>query len=947
MTMRAAPAAWYSFESELGDVATDTTLAAATRHEFPQITVRIPELESRTFKSVIALFTWQDVFTVATTVSSWRIGIQAGLSGWTDVDLTESIGNTGAHDSGCFAADVTSFVQSNFGATAEQTFRLAFAMATSVAASIRNLSARLIFQYEHDDESAGNPITEIVRTIHIPFHSHHDRLTNSLVEVGTVAGSNNAPANQFPDLDDWLPPGATIRDIWVEAQCFTGDQSAGGTTDFQLFMQIDNETEHAGPVFEQAMGNGIWFLYLRKLGLAEFSYTSPHSIKYRHSLAAETRFPSLGGMIRVTYTVNPVGLTWIVNSLIMPMPEVDSEPIVHADLVVGPEAYKFDLDIQEPGDITLMQSAAVLHGATASTVTLHVRAHTQLNRTYNQSWGSETSGGHTFHHRIDHGGGDKLTKTSAANVWGDSGASSVQRIPSGSDGYVEFLIPDGNQRIVGLSSDDPDQDYLTVEYGMHTNAGTLYVRENGVIVHTNTHATGDKGSIRRTGTTIEYLKNGAVIYTSAVASSGDLYVDVAINTGLAHVTGLRLFVGGVEQVLTWTNVVAVTVESRFVLARGANSFVLYVTIGSLVLFTITGITVVVNYKSGVHADGPHVHAGTRVWHNRSPAVGVGVSAQSVIQETDPQNKTPVIPEANYQLMAVGIMTHNRKLGSVTSTLSCQRLAGEFGGSGWSRHFIANPSATDIGNHDFHYNLTGDFNRDPSQTGKMNVETARDWRRYASSTYIDFRYWMLTYRTLTYEVSGQVTNYSGDGSGITVDIFNASDERVATTTTIAGGTFTATVYDDTILHYAVARQSASLRGRSDDFTPGVGTVTIPFHPDITAPVITILDPPNGTAVGPSTRIKFRITDNVGFRRQLPMFRFPTAEDPDKYRYELIHDGEAFTPDYEGTRTAIAGGFEFEVGRKGGWSATISYQGIQDGKPLQLIPFAYDTGGNEQP
>jgi hypothetical protein len=789
MAMRAPPAVWYSFTSKLDDLATNTTLATATRHEFPQITLRIPEIVSRAFKSVIAVITWQDVFTVATTVSSWRIGVKLGSAAWSDVDLTESIGNTADHDSGCFIADVTAYFQSNFGSGAEQTCQLAFAMATSVASNIRNLTARLIIQYEHDDSSAGLPITEIVRTLHIPFQSHHDRLTDSMVEVGTTGGITNAPANQFPDLDDWLPAGATIRDIWIEAQCFSGDMV--GTTDFQLFMQIDSEIEKARAVVEQALGTGIWFFDLRKLGLAEFSYSVAHAIKYRQSLPSpQFRFPSLGGMIRVTYTFNPVGATSIVNSLLLPMRGVDSEPNVHVTQAEGPEVYEVDLDVQEPGTITLMQSAVVLFAASASALSINILSHSQTNRVYNQTWGSATGGGHTIHHRIDHSSG----------------------MPA--------------------------------------------------------------------------------------------------------------------------------------LVRGKNTFAIKVSTTTAVSFTVLGGTIVINYKSGVHSSGPHVHAGTRVWHNRSPAVGVAVAANHTVQSSDVQNRTPEIPEATYRILGVGMMTHNRKGGGIVATLSAKRRAGEYAGDGWTRHFIAIPGGTDLGNHDISYDLTGDFNRDPGETGKLGVEAARSWRRYATSVYTDFRYWLLSYRTLPYTISGAVVNYSGDGSGIAVDIFNANDERVATTTTTAGGTFTTTVYDDSTLHYAVARQSATLRGRSDDFTPGVGIVTITFS-DLSAPVITILDPPNGAAVGPSTRVKFRITDNAAFRRQLPMFKFPTAEDPTKFRYELIHDGEEFTPDYEGTRTTIAGGYEFEVGRKGGWSANISYQGIKDGSQLRLIPFAYDTGGNEQP
>ncbi len=44
------------------------------------------------------------------------------------------------------------------------------------------------------------------------------------------------------------------------------------------------------------------------------------------------------------------------------------------------------------------------------------------------------------------------------------------------------------------------------------------------------YATGDVLSVQRTGSTITYLKNGSVFYTSTVASTGDLHVDTSLNT---------------------------------------------------------------------------------------------------------------------------------------------------------------------------------------------------------------------------------------------------------------------------------------------------------------------------------------------------------------------------------------------------------------------------------
>ncbi len=58
-----------------------------------------------------------------------------------------------------------------------------------------------------------------------------------------------------------------------------------------------------------------------------------------------------------------------------------------------------------------------------------------------------------------------------------------------------------------------------------------WVYENGANKGTfGTYATGDVLSVQRTGSTITYLKNGSVFYTSTVASTGDLHVDTSLNT---------------------------------------------------------------------------------------------------------------------------------------------------------------------------------------------------------------------------------------------------------------------------------------------------------------------------------------------------------------------------------------------------------------------------------
>lgn len=120
-------------------------------------------------------------------------------------------------------------------------------------------------------------------------------------------------------------------------------------------------------------------------------------------------------------------------------------------------------------------------------------------------------------------------------------------------------------------------------------------------------------------------------------------------------------------------------------------------------------------------------------------------------------------------------------------------------------------------------------------------------------------------------------------------------------------------------------------------------------DAGPPTITIISPAAGSVVGPSTRLVFRYEDDNALRRALPTIKIKQPGNPPTYKYELIHDGDNFAPDYIGTRTVIqASGpqiIEFTVQRKGGWAATLPYSGVTSGDAFEMVPFGTDTAGNE--
>lgn len=95
---------------------------------------------------------------------------------------------------------------------------------------------------------------------------------------------------------------------------------------------------------------------------------------------------------------------------------------------------------------------------------------------------------------------------------------------------IGAMIPN-SVSMIGLNSDiATDEDFTSIDYGFYiyekNNTKLLRVYESGQNKGTfPVWNTGDKLSIRRTITTIEYLVNGVVIYTSLLPSLLDLAVD--------------------------------------------------------------------------------------------------------------------------------------------------------------------------------------------------------------------------------------------------------------------------------------------------------------------------------------------------------------------------------------------------------------------------------------
>lgn len=151
--------------------------------------------------------------------------------------------------------------------------------------------------------------------------------------------------------------------------------------------------------------------------------------------------------------------------------------------------------------------------------------------------------------------GAHLVKTAGSNGVDDAGCYSTQGFAG--DGFIEFFVGDvTSTRYVGLSNVDGGTTLATVQYAIRYDVTDYDVYEGGAQqLSISGLSVGDILRIQRTGTTITYLRNGVVYYTSATPATGTLHADITLTHLSGEVHGLRMYdAASGYQSLTWSRV---------------------------------------------------------------------------------------------------------------------------------------------------------------------------------------------------------------------------------------------------------------------------------------------------------------------------------------------------------------------------------------------------------
>jgi len=249
------------------------------------------------------------------------------------------------------------------------------------------------------------------------------------------------------------------------------------------------------------------------------------------------------------------------------------------------------------------------------------------------------------------------------------------------------------------------------------------------------------------------------------------------------------------------------------LARGKNNLDidLYRTDTTDLGWNISGVAII-NYKSGVSAQGVGAHNHTTFWKVMDWDALLTFLRDSAAF-------APNIPETSYWTTGIGFyMVHWDAGANNGIVFAAQVLAGEGAGDGW-RDLYADIFVKDAERacQIVYCRARGDMNRWPLDTDpdRLDIEGSRVYRYTNAISCAKGVSIMLTYHTITFTVAGDITGSSG--GTVDIDAFTEDGDEIlhiGSTSRSGNGAYSLTWYDNTLPCFAEARESGTLVGRSD-------------------------------------------------------------------------------------------------------------------------------------
>lgn len=372
--------------------------------------------------------------------------------------------------------------------------------------------------------------------------------------------------------------------------------------------------------------------------------------------------------------------------------------------------------------------------------------------------------------------------------------------------------------------------WLTVTYEYNSSTSTTIM--NSLVLDAFVASAQIKNSANKTlivvkkfieePSTITIAQSGVFITAMApAASSGTL--SVYVNNQTANTYTVTTQTGQSSDAMIMHRIDLAHGGSGVTVARGENTFTFYLYGSTSDYYSGVSGKLFLNYTSGkaTGGDGTHAHSLHYIVLDSNRAAGTtnSVTAQEV----------PVINETNHYIVgALFELRMTYRTGVVNSYYYETKWGSGEGpsGGGVGIPLIGNIEAMATACRMFSmFHLSGIdvVRRYPTDSitsgpkgGRIIITTSRTFGYTALANSIPCASMWLTYHSITYTISGTVSGYSGDGSGITVNLFRSDTfEFIGSVTTSAGGGYTFTWYDNAINVFAVVRQDGTHMGRSDD------------------------------------------------------------------------------------------------------------------------------------
>ncbi len=227
----------------------------------------------------------------------------------------------------------------------------------------------------------------------------------------------------------------------------------------------------------------------------------------------------------------------------------------------------------------------------------------------------------------------------------------------------------------------------------------------------------------------------------------------------------------------------------------------------------------INYTSGKSSKGIGAHNCTTRWMiNDGYASAIAGTLSREIATTN--QRTPNIPQTDYFLNAVAYEVTSHLFNTGWNKLMAEVVSGEGSADGWETVGIyTQQNSSEFGWQTAIVPAIKVFKQHANDVcyGYMNIENARKYRHYGSTTQHVSTVLVMTIHAITFTVDGSITASNGGTVDITA-VDGVRGLKVGSTSRTGNGSYSITVYDNVNNHYAEAYESATYLGRSANGTP---------------------------------------------------------------------------------------------------------------------------------